>query len=113
MLTDLIGSVHPDIAVAVHQCARFSANPTRSHDQAFMHIGQYLLSSKDKEMIYTPDLKLELEVWVDADFAGGWNPKEADDADNVYSCTGFTIYYACCPVYWQSKLQMEIVLSTA
>jgi hypothetical protein len=45
----------------------------RSHKQAVMRIGQYLLFSKYKGMIYTPDPKLGLEVWVDADFAGGWN----------------------------------------
>ena len=64
-------------------------------------------------MIYAPDPKRGLEVWVDADFAGGWNLEESGDADNVYSCTGFVIYYAGCPVYWQSKLQTEIALSTA
>jgi hypothetical protein len=64
-------------------------------------------------MIYTPDPKQGLEVWVDADFAGDWNLEEADDADNIYSCIGFTVYYAGCPVYWQSKLQTEIALSTA
>ncbi len=84
MLTYLTGSVCPDIAMAVHQCAGFSANPMRSHEQAAMRIHQYLLSSKDKGMTYTPDSKQRLEVWVDADFAGGWNPEEADDADNVY-----------------------------
>ena len=64
-------------------------------------------------MIYAPDPKRGLEVWVDADFAGGWDPSEADNADNVYSHTGFVIYYAGCPVFWQSKLQTEIALSTA
>ena len=64
-------------------------------------------------MIYAPDSKCGLEVWVDADFAGGWNPEEAGNADNVYSLTGFVICYAGCPVYWQSKLQTEIALSTA
>ena len=34
MLTYLTGTVRPDIAVAVHQCARFSSNPMRSHGQA-------------------------------------------------------------------------------
>jgi hypothetical protein len=41
------------------------------------------------------------------------DPSEADNADNVYSCTGFVIYYAGCSVFWQSKLQTEIALSTA
>ena len=36
-------------------------------------------------MIYTSDSKRGIEVWVDADFAGGWDPSEAGDADNVYS----------------------------
>jgi hypothetical protein len=67
-----------------------------------MRIGRYLLSSKNKGMIYAPDSKCGLEVWVDADFAGGWNPEEAGDVDNVYSRTGFIIYYAGCPIYWQS-----------
>ena len=55
--TYLTGSVRPDIAMAVHQCARFSINPMRSHEQAVMRIGRYLLSSKEKGMIYSPDPK--------------------------------------------------------
>ena len=55
----------------------------------------------------------DLAVYVDADFVGGLDPTQADNIDNVYSHTGFVIYYAGCPVYWQSKLQTEIALSTA
>ena len=36
MLTYLTGSVRPDIAMATHQCACFSVNPMRSHEQAVM-----------------------------------------------------------------------------
>jgi hypothetical protein len=64
-------------------------------------------------MIYAPDPKRGLEVWVDADFAGGWDPSEADNAENIYSRTGFVIYYVGCPVFWQRKLQTEIALLTA
>jgi len=35
MLTYLTGSVRPDIAMAVHQCARFSVNPMRSHEHCY------------------------------------------------------------------------------
>ena len=38
---------------------------------------------------------------------------DTDDADNVMSRTGFVIMYANCPIYWVSKLQTEIALSTA
>ncbi len=36
MLTYLTGSVRPDLAMATHQCACFSVNPMRSHEQAII-----------------------------------------------------------------------------
>ncbi len=113
MLTYLTGSVRPDIGMVVHQGARLSANPMCLHKQAVMHIGQYLLSMQDRGMMYTPDSTKSIEVYVDANFAGGWDPGDAMNADNVYSQTGYVIWYASCPIYWQSKLQTEIALSTA
>jgi hypothetical protein len=85
----------------------------RTHEQAVMTIGWYLLSTKEQGMIYAPDSSKGLEVFVDADFAGGWNPGDASNADNVYSCTGYVICYSGCPMFWLSKLQTEIALSTA
>jgi hypothetical protein len=64
-------------------------------------------------MIYSPNSSKGIEVYVDADFAGGWDPTQAEDADNVYLHTGFVIYYARCHVYWQSKFLTEIAVSTA
>jgi hypothetical protein len=55
MLTYLTGSVCPDIAMAVHQCACFSVNPMQSHEQTVMQIGCYLLSTKEQGMIYRLD----------------------------------------------------------
>jgi hypothetical protein len=71
------------------------------------------LSTKEKGMIYKPNSTRGIEVLVDADFAGGWDPDDALNADNMYSCTGYVICYAGCPVFWQSKLQKDIALSTA
>ncbi len=85
----------------------------RSHEQAGMRIGWYLLSTKDKDMKYTPDSTKSIEVYVDADFAGGWDPGDPLNADNVYLRTGYVVQYAGYPIYWQSKLQTEIALSTA
>jgi len=102
MLTYLTGSVRPDIAIATHQCARFSVESMRSHEQAVMRIGRYFLSTKEKGMIYHPDSDRGIEVFVDADFAGGWNPEDALNADNVYSRTSYVICYAGCPIFWQS-----------
>ncbi len=113
MLTYLTGSVRPDIVMAVHQCACFSINPKRSHEQAVMRIGRYLLSTKEKGMIYRPDCLKGIEVYIGADFAGGWDPADPMNAESIYSRTGYVICYAGCPVYWQSKLQTEIALCTA
>ena len=63
----------------------------RSHEQAVMQIGQSLLSTQDKDMKYVPDSKKGIEVYVDADFAGGWDSGDPLNADNVYSQTGYVI----------------------
>jgi hypothetical protein len=54
-----------------------------------------------------------VEVYVDANFAGGWSSVDSDNADNVLSRTGFIVCYANCPLIWCSKLQTKVALSTA
>ena len=108
----MTGTFRPDIAMAVHQAARFCTNPKLSHERAVSRIGKYLLGTKDKGIIMKPDRSKGLECFVDADFAGGWNQNDATDADTVMSRTGYVIMYAGCPVLWCSKLQTEIALST-
>ena len=54
-----------------------------------------------------------LELYVDADFAGGWTNADAGNTENVMSRTGYVIMYAGCPIFWSSKLQIEVALSTA
>ena len=112
MLTYLQGTTRPDIAMAVHQTARFSINPMLSHERAIQRIGKYLLGSKDKGITFRPDPSKGLECFVDADFAGGWHKGDADNADAVMSRTGYVITYSGCPVHWCSKLQTEVALST-
>ena len=113
MLTYLQGTTRPDIAMAVHQCARFSSNPKRSHEKAIIKILRYLKGTKDKGIFLCPETKKGIECYVDASFASGWRPDHANDASNVLSRTGYIIYYAGCPIHWCSKMQSEIALSTA
>ena len=113
MLSYLCNSVRPEIQMAVHQRARFSVNPMRSHELAIMRIGRCLVDNPDGGIVYKVDKTKGLEVYVDVDFAGGWNAADSSSADNVLSRTGFVICYANCPVIWCSKLQTEIALSTA
>jgi hypothetical protein len=91
MLTYLTGCVCPDIAMAVHQCTWFSVFPMHLHEQAVMRIGQYLLSTRKKGLTYKPDSSKGLEVYVNADFAGRWDPADPGIANNIYSRTGFVI----------------------
>ena len=98
--------------MATHQCARFNNDPHLSHEQAVKRIGRYLLDTRDKGIIYRPDIKRGLECYVDADFAGGWKYGNHDIPESVFSRTGFVIMYAGCPITWGSNLQQEIALST-
>ncbi|KAL7496856.1 hypothetical protein ACHAWT_005049 [Skeletonema menzelii] len=114
MLGYLQANTRPDISMPVHQCARFCLDPKLSHEQAITRIGRYLRDTSDRGIIYTPDKSKGLEVFVDADFAGGWNKNDPHDVDSLYSRAGYVIKYAGCPIYWKSKLMNgEMALSTA
>ena len=113
MLTYLQANSRPEISMAVHQTARFCNKPMLTHEKAIKRIGRYLYHTKTDGIVYTPDTTKGLECYVDADFVGGWEQADADDADNVLSRTGMVIMYANCPIFWRSTLQTEIALSTA
>ena len=112
MLNYLAGTTRPDISMAVHQCARFCNDPKLSHERAVRRIARYLQGTRTKGLKFIVQPSKGIECYVDADFAGGWNSTEPHNPDNVMSRTGFVIKYAGCPVYWLSKLQTEIALST-
>ena len=57
MLGYLQGTTHPDISMATHQCARFNNDPHLSHERVDKRIGRYLLDTRDKGMIYRPDIR--------------------------------------------------------
>ena len=98
--------------MAVHQCARFNNAPRLIHERAIKRICKYSLGTMDKGIIYRPDPSRSLECHVDADFTGGWSSGDHTNPESVFSRTGFVISYAGCPIYWRSKLQTEIALST-
>ncbi len=96
-----------------HQTARFCNDPNFSRKQAITCIGCYLLGSRDKGIKHKVDLSKGLKCYIDANFAGGWDQTDPHGASNHMSRSGFVIKYADCPIYWSSKLQTEIALSTA
>jgi hypothetical protein len=106
-------STRPEIACAVHQCARFSSNPKQSHANAVKCLCRHLMATKDKGLILKADTSKSFEVHVDCDFAGNWVQEDAlNDPSTAKSRTGFIISCGGCPVIWASKLQTEVALSS-
>jgi Reverse transcriptase (RNA-dependent DNA polymerase) len=89
MLMYLASNSWPDIAFALHQCARFTHCPKWTHEVAVKQIARYLKGTTEKgvKIVLTNDLKLDL--WVDADFAGLWNAEDAQDPASVWCRSGF------------------------
>ncbi|KAL7575276.1 hypothetical protein ACA910_001801 [Epithemia clementina (nom. ined.)] len=107
-------STRPDIAYAVHQCARFCADPKKSHADAVRRIGKYLKGTRSKGIVLRPDKTKSFECWVDADFCSGFRPGEnnAKDPMSSKSRSGWVLTYAGCPITWASKMQTLTALSS-
>ena len=103
----------PDLSYSVHQCARFSAKPKVEHGAAVKWIGRYLTSTATKGIYMKPDKSKGLEVHVDADFVGNWDPQDTQNIDTAKSRHGYCIMYAGCPICWKSQLQPHIALSSS
>ena len=73
----------PDLSYTVHQCARFSLDPSIEHSQAVQCIICYLAGNMDKGTILRPNKDKGLEVHVDADFAGNWDPVDTANVDTA------------------------------
>jgi hypothetical protein len=91
----------------VHQCARFASQPKAGQAIAVKNIGRYLLSTKEKGIICTPN-DIAIECYADADFAGNWIEDIVGmDKATSRSRTGFVIKYAGMMLTWGSQLQTE------
>ena len=112
MLNYLALSTRPDIAFAVHQCAKFNANSKLSHEAAIKRIVCNLKGTSEEGITLKIDKSLGLECYVDADFAGGWSKESCHESSSLLSRTGYVIYYKGCILTWKSKMQTEIALST-
>ena len=113
MLQYLQAHSRPDITYAVSQCARYTHDPKTTHEEALERIGQYLKGTMEKGLILRPTYdNLNVDCYVDADFAGLWPHEDKMDPSCVKSRTGFAICIANYPVIWQSKLQSDIATST-
>lgn len=87
ILDYLYGNTRPDILMAVHQCARFNADPRMSHENAVERIRKYLRGTSNKGILFRPDKSRGIECYVDADFAGSWQIEDSQYPISAMSCT--------------------------
>ena len=105
-------STRLDISISVHQCARFSESPKKSHAEAVTRIGRYLLATRDKGLIIHPKKDWHFDCWVDADFAGNWRQADAHmDPMTSKSRSGWIVRFAGAPTTWASKMQTITAMS--
>jgi hypothetical protein len=115
MLGYLQGHSRSDTTFATSQCARFIHCTKRSHEESLERIGQYLKATGDKGLILHPkshEGRLDIDCYVDANFAGLWGYEDKQDPYCVKSRTAYVIFIAYCPVLWVSRLQTDIATST-
>ena len=113
ILDYLTCTTQPDTAMATRQCATFCEILEALHKLGVRHIGQYFLGIKYSGIVFNSDKIKGLECCVDAAFDGGCQRADSENPENVLSRTVYTIMYANYPIVCISKLQIEIVLSTA
>ena len=102
-----------DMQLAVHQCARFTHQPKRSHGLAVRRIVRYLRTTKDGGLEYKQCTgPITFDNYVDADFSGLYGVEDSQDPTSAKSRTGYVFTLGGNPVHFVSKLQSTISLST-
>jgi Reverse transcriptase (RNA-dependent DNA polymerase) len=85
MLQYLQGHSCPDITYAVSQCVQFVHSPRQLHEIALEHIGRYLKCTMEMGLVLQPSGNIDLDCYVDADFAGLWPHEDKEDPTCVKS----------------------------
>ena len=95
----------PDIMLSVCMCARFQAAPKESHHKAVKHILRYLAHTPTLGLWYPKGSDFDLIGYSDSDYAG--------DRVDLKSTSGTCHFLGRSLVYWSSKKQNYVSLSTA
>ena len=88
--------------------------PRHSHAVAVKRIAHYLKGVLDAEqgLQFNVSENFNLDLYVDADFAGLWTYEDEQDPVCVKSRTGYVITLGDFPIHFSSKLQTEVATST-
>ncbi|KAL7482261.1 hypothetical protein ACHAW6_008898 [Cyclotella cf. meneghiniana] len=113
-LNYLCQTTRPDILYAVHQAAKYSADPRLEHGEAIVCLVKYLKAMRHIGLRFKPDASKGFQCYCDSDFAGNWNKEfAATDRSTAKSRSNWTVFYAPYPIIWESKLQSQVALSTS
>jgi hypothetical protein len=87
--------------------------PKHLHELALKRIGCYLKQTSDHGMAinFSSDV-CKIDAYPESDFAGMYGHEDHTDPACAKRRTRFIIFFAECPMFWQSKFQTETALST-
>ena len=95
----------PDIANALHACARHSHNSSPRHWKALLQIAAYVNSTKDIGLKFVRGSGLKLTVFADADYAAASNDKR--------SVSGLAVVMFCdTAIGWKGGTQKCVTTAT-
>ena len=105
--------IRPDVAYSVKELARALAHPLKEDLIKLKTLLRYMKSTSDYRFVLQPDVKLsgtsdqnmDLDVFVDSDWAGCPNTRK--------STSGFLILFLGCPIAFGSRTQQTPALSSA
>ncbi len=94
---------HPDIMYAVHQIAKFSADPREPPGDAILYLVGYLKKSCDLGVLFQPYKEKGFECYFDTDFSGNWTASIPDIDPSISKLhSGWVVLYAGCLIIWAS-----------
>ena len=103
----------PDIAYAMHQCARFLSKPKVCHSQAVICVVCYMKGPISNGLILIPNKSKNLTTYADADWCGGWSLEEAElNKATAKSRYGYVILFMNCILLFASGLYSLVTFST-
>jgi len=99
--------MRPDIAYTVSQLCKANAGPSQRHLDLLKHLFRYLRSTVDYSLEFSSHLDAEdLKLTTFADTS--W----ADCQPTQHSTGAYIVFLARGPVYWKTKKQTFVALST-
>lgn len=104
----LMGS-RPDITYTVNKLCEGNAKPTDRHDYVMRHLFRYLVDNSDRGLLLGG---LSFPRQPDLDFRTYADASYADDIETRHSTAGHIVFVTTGPVFWKSKKQAFVTLST-